>query len=425
MTTTFAELDRPTVVVTPGAETSITLTVRNDSDIVEGYEFEVLGECAPWTTVEPTRLSLYPATTGSVTILFRPPRSPDVTAGEKPLGIRVMPVERPETGTVSESTVVVEPYLWTEAELVPRRRRAWRSARYVVSVNNLGNTSVNVSLAAAETEARLRFLFPTAIPPVEPGATEPVRVRARARKLIWFGKPVTRALRIHASAVAVFESDPPLTEQHDLDGEMVQLPLLPRWLLALLAALLALIIAWFALVRPTIKSAATEAAEKAAQTAANQPPPAGGGAPAQPGGGGGGTPQGGGGGGGSAGSSQAPAPTSQQSSATIEVRTNPGGTGKKAYTVPDGKKFRITDILLANPQGDEGLLTVVFGQQTITTIALETFRNQDYHWVTPIDVPAGTAVTATVTCSKPGTPATGVQARNCLQLLNVSGTLVD
>jgi len=82
--------------VTPGAETTTTLAVRNDSDIVEAYEFEVLGECAPWTTVEPTRLTLYPATTASVTVLFRPPRSPDVTAGEEPLGIRVMPVERPE-----------------------------------------------------------------------------------------------------------------------------------------------------------------------------------------------------------------------------------------------------------------------------------------------------------------------------------------
>jgi len=31
--------------------------VRNDSDIVEAYEFEVVGECAPWTSVEPARLS--------------------------------------------------------------------------------------------------------------------------------------------------------------------------------------------------------------------------------------------------------------------------------------------------------------------------------------------------------------------------------
>jgi len=72
VTTTFAELDRPTVVVTPGAETTTTLAVRNDSDIVEAYEFEVLGECAPWTTVEPTRLTLYPATTASVTVSVPP-----------------------------------------------------------------------------------------------------------------------------------------------------------------------------------------------------------------------------------------------------------------------------------------------------------------------------------------------------------------
>lgn len=427
MTTTFAELDRPTVVVTPGAESSTTLTVRNDSDIVEAYEFEVLGECAPWTTVEPVRLSLYPGTTANVTVLFRPPRSPEVTAGEKPLGIRVIPVERPETGTVSESTVIVEPFLRTEAELIPRRRRAWRGARYAVSVTNHGNTPVAVTLAAAETEAQLRFRFPKEVPEIAPGSREPIRMRARARKLIWFGKPVTRAFRIQAHAVAAIDVDPVLAEQHDLDGEMVQLSLFPAWLLAALGALLALLLAWFALVRPTIKSAATEAAQQVAQSV-NQSPP-----PPPPGGGGspnGGPQAGGGAGGGQSSPAEAPppppppGPTSQQSSTTIQVRTNTGGTGKGSYTVPDGKIFRITDILLANPQGDEGLLTVVFGQQTITTIALETFRNQDYHWVTPIDVPAGAEVRATVTCSKPGTPASGVQAPNCLQLLNVSGLLV-
>jgi hypothetical protein len=425
VTTAFAELDRPTVVVTPGAETTTTLTVRNDSDIVEAYEFAVLGECAPWTTVEPARLSLYPGTAENVTVRLHPARSPEVTAGEKPLGIRVQPVERPETGTVSESTVIVEPFLHTEAELVPHRRRAWRSARYTVALHNLGNTPVTVSLSAAETEAQLRFRFPGQAPEIEPGVREPIRMRARTRKLIWFGKPVTRAFRIQADSVAVFAVDPALAERHDLDGELVQLALLPRWLLALLAALLALILAWFALVRPVIRSTATQAANQAAQQAAktgNQQP---GGGAAQPGGGG--APPPGPGGSSSSGNPPPPpqpSPASQQSSATIQVRTNTGGTGRNSYTVPPGKTFRITDILLANPQGDEGLLTVVFGPQTITTIALETFRNQDYHWVTPIEVPAGATVSATVTCAKPGTPATGVPAPNCLQLLNVSGDLV-
>lgn len=430
MTTTFAELGGSTIVVTPGVETTTTLNVRNDSDIVEAYEFEVLGECAPWTTVDPLRLSLYPGTSENVIVRLLPPRSPEVTAGEKPLGIRVLPVERPETGTVSESTVIVEPFLRTEPELVPQRRRAWRGARYTVSMTNLGNTPVAVTLAAADTEAQLRFSLPGNVPNIEPDRVEQIQFRARARTLIWFGRPITRPIRINVDSVAAYDVEPPLAEQHVLDGELVQRPLLPRWLLAVLAALLALILAWFALVRPAIRSAAIQAA---AQQIAQQSPkspngqPPGGGTGHSGGGAGGGNKSGGGGG---ANNSKPPspppaaAPATVQSSATIQVRTNTGGTGRGAYTVPAGKTFQITDIVLANPQGDEGLMTIVFGQQTITTIALETFRNQDYHWVTPIDVPAGGTVTATVTCDKPGTPATGVQAPNCLQLLNVSGNLV-
>lgn len=422
--TTFAELDRPTVVVVPGEEATITLTVRNDSDIVEAYEFEVLGECAPWTTVEPARLSLYPGTAENVTVLLRPPRSPDVPAGEKPLGVRVLPVERPATGTVSESTVILAPFSVTEPELVPRRRRAWRSARYSVTLKNLGNTSVTASLSAADTEQQLRFRQPEQTPEIAPGETEPTRMRARARKLIWFGKPVTRTFRVGIDPVPAQPVDPDVPERHELDGEFVQLPLLPRWLLALLAALLALLLAWFLLVRPAITSAATQAANdkaqqiaQAASAAATRQAAAGDGQPtstSQP-------PDGGD----TSSAAPPPAGTGLQSSATIQVRVNAGGSGTSSYVVPDGKVFRITDILLANPQGDEGLLTVVFGPQTITRIALETFRNQDYHWVTPIDVPAGRTVDATVACARPGTPASGVAAPNCLELLNVSGELVD
>jgi hypothetical protein len=435
--TTSAELDRPTVVVTPGEEAATTLAVRNDSDIVEAYEFEALGQCAPWTTVKPARLSLYPGTTENVTVLLRPPRSPDVPAGEWPLGIRVLPVERPQNTVVSESIVIIEPFVQTNAELVPQRRRGWRSARYSVSLRNLGNTAVTVSLSAAETEGQLRFRVPRQIPEIGPGALESIRLRARARKLIWFGTPVTRAFRISADADTTTDRPgaPDAPVRHDLDGELVQLPLLPRWLLALLAALLALVIAWFMLVRPTIRSAAGEAAEDRVQQIAeeaSQPGGTGTGAGgtgtggAQPQTGGaptsqppaGGNPQPGEG-------APQPAAVGRQHSATIEVRTNPGTRGAVNYTIPPGTVFRITDILLANAQGDEGLMTIVFGERTITTIALETFRNQDYHWVTPIEVPEGANVNAIVTCTKPGTPATGVQARSCLQLLNVSGELVD
>jgi hypothetical protein len=414
------------VAVTPGQETRTTMSVRNDSDIVEAYTFEVVGECAPWTTVEPVRLSLYPGTSDQVTVVLRPPRSPAVRAGEIPLGVRVLPTERPDSVVVSETIVLVAPFAEQRAELVPERRRAWRRARYHVALHNDGNTPVDATLSAPETDDQLSYALPARPVTVGPGDSADLDLRVRVAKIVWFGKPVPWPLRLDANAVAGED-----VGQHPLEGELIQLPVFPRWLLVLLAALLALVVAWFALVRPAVRSAAREAADDRAQqiaeagqeSQATEPPKqSGGGQQGQQGQqqqGGQGQTGGGAGAGGSA------ATQGQQSSSTIEVRTNTGGQGTSGYDVPQGKVFRITDLVLANHQGDEGVLTIKFGDRIITTIALETFRNQDYHWVTPIDVPAGSSVTATVDCAQPGTPITGRQAPNCFELLNVSGDLTD
>ncbi|WP_460406676.1 COG1470 family protein [Actinophytocola sediminis] len=420
--TATTEFGLPIVAVTPGQETRTAMTVRNDSDIVEAYTFEVVGECAPWTVVEPARLSLYPGTSEQVTVVLSPPRSPTVRAGEKPLGVRVLPTERPQSVVVTEATVVVEPFTEERVELVPERRRAWRRARYHVNVHNDGNIPVGVALSAPETDDQLTYDLPARPTAVEPGDLAELELRVRIAKVLWFGKPVEWPLRLTAVAAAGEHA-----EEHPLDGELIQLPVFAKWLLALLAALLALLLAWLLLVRPAVQSAAREAADdRTAEIAQSEQdaappepqPPAGGEAGDQQDAEGQGEQDGAAAGGGGGG-------PGQQSSATIEVRTNRGQQGIETYTVDPGKVFRITDIVLANHQGDEGVLTIDFGDRTITTIALETFRNQDYHWVTPIDVQAGSRVTATVECSRPGTPISGRQAPNCFQVLNVSGELVD
>ncbi|HEY3611697.1 MAG TPA: hydrolytic protein [Pseudonocardiaceae bacterium] len=412
--TTFAQIALDPVVVTPGSEATTSLTVRNDSDIVEAYELEVVGEPAAWSTITPTRVSLYPGTAETVTVHLTPPRSAAVRAGEIPLGVRVLPVERPDSVVVPETTVVVEPFGQLAARLTPRRRRGWLGARYRVSVDNQGNAPTDLLLGTAQAGEDLKLAITPKRSHLEPGDDEDARLRVRVAKLIWFGKPVTHQF----TALATPGDD---ERPQEIPGELVQLPLLPRWLLAVLAAIVALLVAWFALVGPVVRSSATQAAQAAANQVVNSRAPqapatqrAGGGTAA--GAGGGSTGGGGGGGGGTGGGGQ-------QSSATIQVQTG-GGTRKVgAYTVPDRKMFQITDIVLANFQGDQGLLTISFGNRVITTIALETFRNQDYHWVTPIEVPAAGKVTADVTCSVPGTPASGQQAAGCDELLNVSGTL--
>ncbi|MET9093754.1 hydrolytic protein [Streptomyces cyaneofuscatus] len=461
--TTSAELEIPTVTVSPGGTATTTLTVRNDGDIVEAYTLEVVGDCAAWSTVEPARVSLYPGTSETVTLTFAPPRSHEVKAGETPLAIRVLPAEHPESVVVPEGTVTVEPFHELRTELEPRRRRGWLGARFRTAVQNKGNTPVDVAFTGKQAGEELRLGFTPGQKRLEPGESAEIRLKVRAAKLIWFGEPVTWPFEVEAAEaeapVEAVEAEaggkepvrpepvrpepaqPETVRPEPVPGEFLQLPVLPKWLLIVLAALLALLLAWFALVRPAVKSTAKQAATEAAQEEAARggqqqgaPTPGG---PDSPGGNQGqgtgpdapGTPGGNGGSGTGPGAGTGPGGTggggAEQSSATIDVETNAGIEGVGTYKVPAGKVFGITDIVVANFQGDEGVLTISFGERKITTIALETFRNQDYHWVTPIQVPENATVTAAVTCAKPGTPATGTQASGCHQVINVSGVLSD
>ncbi len=427
--------------VTPGGTASTSLTVRNDSDIVEAYRLEVVGDCAAWTTVEPERVSLYPGTSETVTIRLEPPRSSQVRAGDVPLAVRVLPTEQPEAVRVPETTVHIEEFRELRAESAPKRRRGWLRGRYRMAVRNEGNSPVRLGFRPAQPGEELKFDFRPAALALEPGESAEVVLRVRTGTPVWFGSPVTWPFTVEVADAGDGEGEDgaeraePDPVRAPLEVEFVQIPIFPTWLLAVLAALLALLLAWFMLVRPAVRSTAKEAADQAVQNrptpsaeengqipgagGANQP--GGGGKSPQPGTGGGGAGAGAGAGAGSGGGVAG----GQQSSATIDLQTGGGQTKTGAYTVPAGKAFGITDIVVANFQGDEGVVTISFGDRKITTIALETFRNQDYHWVTPISIAESQTVTVQVTCAKPGTPATGRQAQECHEVLNVSGVLSD
>ncbi|WP_093865381.1 hydrolytic protein [Streptomyces sp. TLI_053] len=469
----------PSVTVTPGGTATTSLTVRNDGDIVEAYRLEVVGDCAAWTTVEPDRVSLYPGTSETVTIRLAPPRSPRVRAGEVPLAVRVLPTEHPEAVKVPETTVRVEAFRQLRAASTPRRRRGWLRGRFRVAVHNEGNRPVRVGFTPDQPGEDLKFDVRPAAPTLEPGESVEVALRVRAGKPVWFGKPVTWPFTVTvaetvAKAVAKAGTEPGAKagsadaakagaradgggedargdvrgddrEQPRSEAEFVQIPIFPTWLLAVLAALLALLLAWFLLVRPAVRSTAKEAADQAVQQQLPTPTeapadgrtpaagsgrqgtglPAAGAGSALPGAGAGGAGTGSGTGTGTGGGVVAGSGGGQQSSATVDQTTAAGETKVGTYTVPVGKAFGITDIVVANFQGDEGVVTIGFGDRKITTIALETFRNQDYHWVTPIRITENQTVTVQVTCAKPGTPATGVQAQECHEVLNVSGVLSD
>ena len=92
--TTTAKLDSARVELSPGTEAVVPLHIRNTGELVEGYQIEVLGSPAAWTTVEPAVIEgLYPGTTTTATVRFAPPRSSAVAAGRLDFGIRIVPFD--------------------------------------------------------------------------------------------------------------------------------------------------------------------------------------------------------------------------------------------------------------------------------------------------------------------------------------------
>lgn len=434
-----ASLDDSSVTAAPGEETVLPLRILNSGSTVEEYRFEVVGSCAAWSTVEPASLSLYPGDAQAVSLVLRPPRDSTVPAGETPFGIRVVPTSEQGDTVVPEGRVTVLPFTETTAELVPRSSHgAWRG-RHQLAVDNRGNTPATVRLGAQSGTERARVTFAADTLQIAPGRAEFGKLRIRPAKRVWRGTPVTHPFQVVATPDVAEGQDPvaPVV----LDGSYQQEPILPRWLpRALITAavlLIALVGLWYALLRPAVKSAAREAVtpeavrSAAAADKSNAPSPG----PTA------GSDSGGGDSSGANGTSPKPsaspnpgasdgtsdgsaaaAPTSAQ----VQVRDSVGGGSNTstALQVPAEHTFQLTDIVVQNPQGDAGTLVVSSGRDApVLRLAMENFRDSDYHFVTPILVPAGGKVTMTVDCRKVGKPVNAPTPSRCAESLFLGGTM--
>lgn len=443
-----ASLDASSVTVAPGEETTLPLQILNSGRTVEEYHFEVVGTCAAWSAMEPAVLSLYPGDSGTVSLVMRPPREATVLAGESTFGIRVMPTGDRSDTVVPEGRVTVLPFTETTAELVPRGSNGSRSGRHQLAVDNRGNTPVTVRLGAQPGTEQARVVFAAPELRIEPGHAEFAKLRVRPAKRMWRGTPVTHAFQVFAAPQSPEGEEAPAPVL--VDGSYQQDPILPRWLprALLTAALLILVLVglWYALLRPAVKSAAREAvtpeAVRSAAAADRSKAPAEGeqggadsgggdsaGTDTGTGGGSGPTPSpgpsasgGSGGGDGGGGDTASGAPTSAQTRVRDAVGGGPN-TGT-ALEVPAGQTFQLTDIVVQNPQGDAGTVTVTAGEGTrVLSLGLENFRDSDYHFVTPILVPAGGKVTMTIDCRRVGKPVGAPAPSRCSSSMFLGGTM--
>jgi hypothetical protein len=364
-----ATLRPSSIAVAPGEEASCEVTVRSTGNIVDEFSFEILGDPAPWTTVEPPTLSLYPGTEGTAVVRFRPPKQPSTRAGPTTFGVKEQPTEDVEGSVVEEGTVDVGRFNETSAELIPRTSRGRFSARHDLAVDNRGNARLNAEITAVDPDELLSLDVEPPGLVADPGTATFARVRARPRKRFLRGTPQTRPFKVTVQP----EGDKPVT----VDGSMLQDPLIPKWLPKALAALVALVLAWFLLVKPTIDSSAKRAVKAALPpSAAPAPTPPG---PAPTG-------------------SPSPPPTPVPASKAAPVSGRLAADGQTTFTVPSGRTMSVTDLVLENPQGDFGVLRIRRNDNVLLVVRLENFRDLDYHFVSPVQVGPNRSLILDVTC---------------------------
>ena len=422
-----ASLSQLALAVDPGQLATCDIKVRNTGQIVDEFTIDVVGVADEWATVEPPVLRLFPGAEDTAKITFKPPRLPSVPAGTHPFGVRVISKEDGPGSAVEEGVIDIGRFVDVGTELIPKTSRGRRKAVHDLAVDNRGNSRLEGEVNVVDPDGLLRY---EVVPPVvssEPGTATFLKVRVKPKDTFLRGAPKT----IPFQTVLTAEGAEPAYA----DGSMLQEQILPSWLVPALMALVALIIAfvvlWFTLLKPTVESAAqavvndqldeTQAAAEEAQAAAEDAQAtassvaaavdAGGGGG---GGGGGGTETtttvaGGGGGTGTTATTTPALPGVLALGPETDFRLAPSGTGVSngssatvTRTTEAGKTLLITDIVFQNPNSDTGTITLRRDGTVLIEVGLANFRDLDYHFIAPLQFKEGQKIEFVITCDTAG-----------------------
>ena len=438
---TSVSLQQTALVVDPGDSVSTEMRVRNTGDVVDQFSFQPLGDAAAWITVEPPTVRLFPETDSVVTVTIAPPREPSSKPGIATWAVKAIPKEDAAGAAVGEGTVDVGTFIELGAELQPMTARARFTGKYEVAVDNKGNLAMPVRINGNDTEQALGFDIEPPQIDSQPGSATFTKIRVKPAEKIWKGQSKTHPFQIVVEPQARVSDAPdqadapvPAVQPHPpivVNGNLLQEPILPKWLLKaillLLALLLLLFILWKTLLEPQVESAAREvaieevapvssaiaqlepevsqAAAQAEEAAAEAEEAAGAAeeaaAEAEAGGGGGG--------GGAGALSNVLNETSEPTHFRLEATAGAGATGSATSEAnPDNTTFALTDVILQNPGGDVGRIRILIAGTPILESALENFRDLDFHFVAPYVVEPGESVSIEVTCAPdqivPGDP---------------------
>jgi hypothetical protein len=371
-----------------GGTTALTLRLRNEAADNQIVTLKPSGELAAHTVLETETIHLDAGETFDVPVIID--IGTTLTAGPHPANIDVSTVAGDSVQAVA--FIEIDAAVEYSVDLRPVHTSSSRVGRHRIVVENTGNIAVSLDLVATpETAATIDIGTARAI--VDPGARALIDVKVSPPERTWRGSATD-----HPFEVVVAE---PGGVPHRFEGVYTQQPRLGAWVLpAVLGALGALLIgtiAWFALLRPAVEDIADQAIadDRAAlleRIAALD----------------------------AAAAEAQELPLGEPTDLRLAVEVAAGTEGSDSFTIGSDRVVSVTDIVLQNPTGASGMISISRNGEVLLESEMANFRDADYHFVAPYVFEGGDTLALEVSCTTPGPSAS-----ECTAAASVVGFVDD
>ena len=281
--------------------------------------------------------------------------------------------------SIAEATIDVLEARGYAIDLIPEHSRSSAVGRHKVTIANVGNIPIAVELAPAAVDDGVQIELATPTVTVYPSDTAKVDVRVVPPGRFWSGPMQVRNFQIRAI------TDDGST--HELAGTFEQGPRLRPWFLPVAAGTAVMVLlgtlAWFTLLKPYVDRTAKDAAaaaivedraalrdviaelEQAAAEAKELP-------------------------------------LGEPADLRLAVSPAPGSAASESFAVSGDRVLSVTDVVLQNPTGAVGVVSLLRDGNVLLESQLANFRDLDFHFVAPFRFEGGSTVELRVECTTAG-----------------------
>ncbi|WP_244930197.1 carboxypeptidase-like regulatory domain-containing protein [Nocardioides sp. W7] len=185
------------VMAEPGSTIDLVVDVVNTGDLIDGVTASLIGLPGATVDVEPKVLPLFPSAQGQIRLTVEVPATQP--AGSHPVSVEVV---SHGSGAVSQHVDIdlsVSARPAVRLGRTPHTVRGRRNGRFVLEVENTGNTALDASLDATVEDGRTTTRFTPRTLRVEPGVTTPVILVVKGPRM-FTGAELDRTAAINLTA---------------------------------------------------------------------------------------------------------------------------------------------------------------------------------------------------------------------------------